>query len=160
MAQDSPKRAQDSLRNAQDILQMAPRRPKRAQDSPKTAQDNPRMAQDGSKMAQVAAVLGLSWAILAPSENLEKKGPRGRRFLDPKMDLKMVPKCVTVVTFGGSGVPKNEPEKLKKRLRGGGPILLPSVAPEGTPPAMLLKKLAFGISSLHRCHSTSQKWWL
>ena len=64
--------------------------------------------------------------------------------MGPKMDLKMVPKCVTVVTFGGSEVPKNEPEKMKKERPGAGPILLPSVAPEGTPPAMLLKKLAFG----------------
>ena len=48
----------------------------------------------------------------------------------------MVPKCVTVVTFGGS--------EVKNAGREAGPILLPSVAPEGTPPAMLLKKLAFG----------------
>ena len=60
------------------------------------------------------------------------------------MDLKMAPKCVTVVTFGGSEVPKNEPEKMKNEGSDRGPILLPSVAPEGTPPAMLLKKLAFG----------------
>ena len=50
----------------------------------------------------------------------------------------MVPKCVTVVTFGGS--------EVKKKRSQPGPILLPSVAPEGTPPAMLLKQLAFGIS--------------
>ena len=51
----------------------------------------------------------------------------------------MVPKCVTVVTFGGS--------EVKIRGSSPGPILLPSVAPEGTPPAMLLKQLAFGIRS-------------
>ncbi len=40
--------------------------------------------------------------------------------------------------------PENEPEKEQIRGAEGGPILLPSVAPEGTPPAVLLKKLAFG----------------
>ena len=34
--------------------------------------------------------LGLSWAILAPSENLEKKGPRGRRFLGAKIGTFLV----------------------------------------------------------------------
>ena len=57
----------------------------------------------------------------------------------PPSGRKMVPKCVTVVTFGGS--------EVKIAGRNPGPILLPSVAPEGTPPAMLLKKLAFGKNS-------------
>ena len=46
--------------------------------------------------------------------------------------------------------PENEPEKEQIRGAKAGPILLPSVAPEGTPQAMLLKKLAFGIEGLLR----------
>ena len=61
------------------------------------------------------------------------------------MDLKMLVFPGKKKVFGANGVPKNEPEKMKKRRAGPGPMLLPSVAPEGTPPAMLLKKLAFGI---------------
>ena len=41
--------------------------------------------------------------------------------------------------------PENDPEKMQIPGAESGPILLPSVAPEGTPPAVLLKKLAFGI---------------
>ena len=39
---------------------------------------------------------------------------------------------------------ENDPEKVKKAGREAAPTLLPSVAPDGTPHAMLLKKLAFG----------------
>ena len=52
--------------------------------------------------------------------------------------------------FGANRVPKNEPEKIQFQGAGPGPMLLPSVAPEGTPPAMLLKKLAFGIKVFKR----------
>ena len=41
--------------------------------------------------------------------------------------------------------PENELEKVQKERRRAAPILLPSVAPAGTPQAKLLKKLAFGI---------------
>ena len=41
--------------------------------------------------------------------------------------------------------PENELEKMQKVGRKPAPILLPSVAPAGTPQAKLLKKLAFGI---------------
>ncbi len=43
--------------------------------------------------------------------------------------------------------PENKSEKVKNKRSKGDAILLPAVAPEGTPPAaMLLKKLAFGKS--------------
>ena len=71
--------------------------------------------------------------------------PPGGTVLGPKMDPKMLVFHCKKKVFGANGVPKNDPEKVKKRRPDPGPILLPSVAPEGTPPAMLLKKLAFGI---------------
>ena len=41
-----------------------------------------------------------------------------------------------------------EPEKQRNRGVGKPPILLPSVAPNGTPQAKLLKKLAFGTTAV------------
>ena len=59
------------------------------------------------------------------------------------MDLKMLVFHYKKIRFSEqTGFQKNDPEKMKIRGVGDGPILLPSVAPEGTHPAMLLKKLA------------------
>ena len=41
---------------------------------------------------------------------------------------------------------KKQGSEVKNERSHRGPILIPSVAPEGTPPAMLLKKLAVGTS--------------
>ena len=61
------------------------------------------------------------------------------------------PLCFFIVkkekVFGANMAPKNEPEEQNNWWLAG-PMPLPSVAPEGTPPAMLLKKLAFGIKPL------------
>ena len=51
--------------------------------------------------------------------------------MDPKMDLKMLVFSYKKKVFGANGVPKNEPEKMKNKSPKPGPILLPSVAPEG-----------------------------
>ena len=71
-------------------------------------------------------------------------------FWDPKWTSKCWFFIAKKKVFGANGVPENDPEKMKFQWPGPGPILLPSVAPEGTPPAMLLKKLAFGIYIAHR----------
>ena len=78
------------------------------------------------------------------TKNLEKRGPGVVAFWDPKWTSKCWCFIAKNKVFGANGVPKNEPEKVEIHTRPGGPMLLPSVAPEGTPPAMLLKKLAFG----------------
>ena len=84
------------------------------------------------------------------NEKLEKCAPRRTPFWTPKWTSKCWFFIAKNEVFGANGVPKNEPEKVKKPGSQSGPMLLPSVAPEGTPPAMLLKKLAFGTSKTER----------
>ena len=72
-----------------------------------------------------------------------KKGFPGSLRFGPQNGPQNVGFSLQKKVFGANGVPKNEPEKAQKVHPGPGPILLPSVAPYGTPPAMLLKKLAF-----------------
>ena len=70
------------------------------------------------------------------NENLENLGSRRTPF----WAAKWISKCWFFLAknnvFGANGVPENEFEKKQKGSPEPGPILLPSVAPEGTPPAM------------------------
>ena len=136
-----PRQGQVGAKRGQQGQDRAKMRPICGQEGPRWGQEESKIGQDGAKTRPRGGQKG---ALKPARKTLKKRSPGSLRF-GPQNGVRNLDFSSQKIRFSEqTRFQKTNPQKTNKERPRPGAILLPSVAPEGTPPAMLLKKLAFG----------------
>ena len=140
-----PRQGQVGAKRGQQGQDRAKMRPICGQEGPRWGQEESKIGQDGAKTRPRGGQKG---ALKPARKTLKKRSPGSLRF-GPQNGVRNLDFSSQKIRFSEqTRFQKTNPQKTNKERPRPGAILLPSVAPEGTPPAVLLKKLAFGIRPL------------